>query len=260
MATIRNVAKEKLEAGGLAVGVGLRNARTADIAKAMKTCGYDWLFIDQEHNTMSLDVACQIAVAAQDAGIAPLVRVPGFAHHHATRALDGGAQGIVVPHVDDASTAQRLATAMRYPPDGHRSMTGTLPQLDFEAVPIGEAAAAVNASTLVVMMLESPRAIAEADEIAAVAGVDALLVGTNDLCLEMGIPGQVEHPDIIRAYETVVGACTRHGKYAGMGGVYRPPVMSRYVEMGVRLVLAGSDHALLMEAATERAAAVQALL
>ena len=100
MVTIKNIAKEKLQAGELTIGVGLRQARTVDIAKAMKTAGFDWLFIDMEHNSMDLDTATQISVTAQDVGITPLLRVPGFQHFHASRALDGGAQGIVVPHVD----------------------------------------------------------------------------------------------------------------------------------------------------------------
>ena len=88
MITVRNHAKERLEAGELALGVGLRQARTVDIAKIMKTAGYDFLFIDMEHNSMSIDLAAQISVAAQDAGITPVVRVPAFEHFHATRALE----------------------------------------------------------------------------------------------------------------------------------------------------------------------------
>ena len=107
MASIRNIAKERLEAGELAIGVGLRQARTVDIAKIMKTAGYDFLFIDGEHNSMSVDTAGQISTAAQDAGITPIVRVPGFQHFHASRALDAGAQGIVVPHVRHAPRSRR---------------------------------------------------------------------------------------------------------------------------------------------------------
>ena len=108
MVDIKNIAKEKLQAGELAIGVGLRQARTVDIAKAMKTAGFDWLFIDMEHNSMDLDTATQISVTAQDVGITPLLRVPGFQHFHASRALDGGAQGIVVPHVDTKETAIQM--------------------------------------------------------------------------------------------------------------------------------------------------------
>ena len=81
----------------------------------MKTCGFDWLFIDMEHNAMDVDMAVQISVAAQDAGITPIVRVPGYQHFHATRVLDGGAQGIVVPHVDTVEVAAQMVSNTKYP-------------------------------------------------------------------------------------------------------------------------------------------------
>src|SRR5258707_8857687 len=98
--TPRNSARERLERGEVAIGVGLRQARTVDIAAAMKTCGFDWLFLDLEHNSMSLDTAVQIAMAANGVGIAPLLRIPAGRYDMATRALDGGAWGIVAPHID----------------------------------------------------------------------------------------------------------------------------------------------------------------
>ncbi len=260
MIQIANTAREKLDAGGLAIGVGLRQARTPDIAKAMKTAGFDWLFIDMEHNAMSLDDATGISVAAQDAGITPVVRVPGFEHHHATRALDCGAQGIIVPHVDDPETAARLVSNCRYPPVGHRSIYGLLPQVDFQAHPQGELADALNAATLLVLMIESPEGVANAEAIAALPGVDALLIGTSDLTAEMGVPGQLDHPDVVSAYETVIAACQKHGKIPGMGGVYKPELMQRYVDMGMRLILAGSDLSFLMAGARAQAGAVRELL
>ena len=260
MIKVDNIAKQRLEKGELSLGVGLRQARTSDIGKAMKTAGFDWLFIDMEHNTMDIDTATQIAVAAQDAGITPIVRVPGFEHHHATRALDGGAQGIVVPHVDDAETAAQMVSNCRYPPIGKRSITGALPQLDFQPHPIGEMAEAVNAATLLIVMLETPTAIENADAIAAVPGIDALLIGTNDLCLEMGIPGQFDHADVKAAYETMIAACRKHGKHPGMGGVYNPELMQVYIGLGARLILSGSDLSFMMSGAKAQAGAVRAML
>jgi 2-keto-3-deoxy-L-rhamnonate aldolase RhmA len=259
MITVRNHAKERLEAGELALGVGLRQARTVDIGRIMKTAGYDFLFIDMEHNSMSIDLAAQISIAAQDAGITPVVRVPDFQHFHATRALDAGAQGIVVPHVDTPEVAARMVSYCKYPPVGHRSVTGALPQLDFRPAPLGEATAAINAATLLILMLETPAAIDNVDAIAAVPGFDVLLVGTNDLCMEMGIPGQLDHPRVGEAFERIIAACRAHGKHAGLGGVYDPPLMQRYLAMGFRLVLAGSDLSFMLAAAKERAAAVRAM-
>src|SRR2546422_31009 len=87
-----NLAKQRLKEGRLALGLGLRQARTVDIASAAATCGFDWLFIDMEHNAMSVDAAAQIAAAAPAMGVTPIVRVPGHEHYHATRLLDNGAQ------------------------------------------------------------------------------------------------------------------------------------------------------------------------
>ena len=103
MSVVVNHAKRQLRAGKLAVGLGLRQARTVDIAQILKTAGFDWLFIDCEHSSMDLDTAAQISAASLAVGITPVVRVPGYEHHHATRMLDNGAQGIVVPHVDTAA-------------------------------------------------------------------------------------------------------------------------------------------------------------
>ena len=259
MPEIINVAKQKLEAGELAIGVGLRMTRVVEVGKMMKTAGYDWLFIDMEHNSMSNDDAAQISVAAQSAGITPIVRVPGFQHFHASRVLDTGAQGIVVPHVDDIQTAKNMVENVKYPPIGKRSITGSLPQLDFVPTPVDEATKAINDATLLIVMLETEEAVENAEAMAAIDGVDALLFGTNDLTIEMGIPGQMGHPRVVKHYETAAAACKKHGKFLGMGGIYDPAVMKDYMAMGARLILAGNDFPFLMKAAKEQADIVRGM-
>ena len=170
----------------------------------MKACGYDWLFLDLEHNSMDLDIAVQISVAALGVGIAPIVRVPARQLWMATRVLDGGALGIVMPHVDTPEEAKAIAAALRYPPQGHRSVAGGLPHLRYEKHPLAEICAAINDATMVIVMLETPLAIANADAIAAVPGIDSLLIGTNDLAMELGIPGGFGDERIVAAYQAVV--------------------------------------------------------
>jgi 2-keto-3-deoxy-L-rhamnonate aldolase RhmA len=252
MKTISNRAKEQLKAGKLSLGMGVRQARTVDIAIIARTAGYDWLFIDMEHSSMDVDMAAQISAAALDAGITPIVRVPGHEHFHASRLLDTGALGIVVPHVNNAAEAERAVSHCRFPPQGKRSLPGTLPQARFEPVPIAELAAAVNEATLVVVMIETPEAIDNADAIAAVSGADVLLIGTNDLAAEMGITGQFGHEKVGAAYRKVVAACRRHGKFAGMGGVYDHALMERYIGLGARFILSGSDLSFVMAGAKAR--------
>src|SRR6201981_48840 len=155
MPTIRNVAREKLEQGQLSLGCGVRMTRSVEIAIAMKTAGFDWLFLDLEHGTMSVVSAAQIATAALDAGIAPLARVPNGEYSIATRLLDNGVLGIVVPHVDTAAEAREGVQKLKYPPVGHRSMGGTGPHDSLRSASTGDAAKALNAANLTVVMLEN---------------------------------------------------------------------------------------------------------
>ncbi len=257
MSTVPNHALRTLREGKLAIGLGLRQARTADIAQIAKTAGFDWLFIDCEHGALGTDTAAQIASASLAVGVTPIVRVPGKEHWLASRMLDNGAQGIVVPHVDSAEEAKHVADACRFPPLGHRSMGGGLQQTGFATMPVGEAARIVNGETLVVVMIESPQGVENCDAIAAVPGIDALLIGTNDLSFELGIPGEFDDPRIADAYGKVIASCRKHGKFAGMGGMYTPELLARHIAMGVQLVLAGSDFSLLMQAGTARASLVR---
>lgn len=251
---VRNEALEVLRAGKVALGVGVRFARTVDIGKAMKVAGFDWLFIDQEHATTPEDTVVQIAMAAFDAGIAPLVRIPIGGYASATRLLDCGVMGIIVPHVETADEAREIVRRLRFPPIGTRSVGLTRHQLSYASIPTRDAAPALNASTLIAVMLESPEAIERADEIAAVPGVDVVMIGTNDLCATMGIPSEFGHERVVAAYERVIAACHKHSKFPGMGGVTADDLMTKYFQMGMRFILAGADFSFLMEAAKARTA------
>jgi len=253
MSELKNAARERLLNGELSVGVGLRQARTVDIAKIMATSGMDWLFIDLEHNSMPLDIAVQISVAALYSGIAPLVRIPIGAYGLATRALDGGALGIVVPHVDSAAEAMEAVSRLKYPPVGHRSIGPGLPHFGYAAMDAKAVTETLNRETLLTVMLETPAAIEAADEIAQVDGVDVVMIGTSDLSAEMGINGQTGDESIAAAYETVIAACKNREKWPGMGGVPQADVIERYVGMGMRFILTGNDLAFMMSATKSRA-------
>ena len=250
---IKNIAKERLVAGELSIGMGVKALRGVEIARIMKTAGYDWLFIDLEHGPTSVETAFQISVAALDAGIAPIVRVPQGELTMATRCLDGGALGIVIPHVDTAEEARAMVEAFRYRPLGHRSIAGGYPQFGFAPTSAAQVTKEMNEATLVIPMIETPRAVENAEAIAAVPGIDVLLMGTNDLCLEMDIPGKLDDARIGAAVQTLVNACKRNGKWAGLGGVYGKELLKRYIDQGMQMILAGNDLPLLVAAATEQA-------
>ncbi len=139
-------------------------------------------------------------------------------------------------------------------------MGGIGPHYGLRSASSGDAARALNAANLTVVMLETPTAIANAAAIAAIPGIDSLLIGTNDLAMEMGIPGGFGDDRIAAAYQAVCDSCRAHGKFAGVGGIADEALLRRYIGMGVRLVLPGSDLSFMQSAATERAAAMRACL
>lgn len=252
MPQLINPAKARLSQGELAIGMGVRGLRTVEVARVMKTAGYDFLFIDLEHGPTSVETAYSISVAALDAGIAPLIRVPHGELALGTRCLDGGGLGVVIPHVDAVEEARAMVDAFKFGPIGHRSIGGGYPHFGFASVGAKDVVTALNDATLVVAMLETPRAIENAEQIAAVPGIDVLLLGTNDLCLELGIPGQLEHERVVNAIDAVVRVCQKHGKWPGLGGVYGKDLAKRYISRGMRFVLAGNDLGMLLAAAQDQ--------
>ncbi|MFM9971028.1 MAG: HpcH/HpaI aldolase family protein [Burkholderiales bacterium] len=260
MSAYPNRAKSRLAAGELALGMVLRQARTVDIAALAVTAGFDWFSIDMEHSTIDVDTAAQIVCAALPAGITPLVRVPGEASHHASRLLDAGAQGIIFPHINSPEDARRAVAQCLYPPMGTRSYAGIQAQLAFRSTPVTEATRQVNEQTLVVAMLESVAAIDHAEAIAAVPGVNALLIGINDLCDELGVPGKFGDPKVEEAFARVIAACAKHRVSPGMSGVHDPVLAKKYISMGMRFIGGGTDQSFLMAGASQRAAFLRGLL
>lgn len=247
-----NHAKQRLAAGHLSLGFGVHHLRGPATGMLAAAAGYDWLFIDMEHGAMSVEQASVIAIAALTQGITPIVRCCHDALHDGTRALDNGAMGVVVPHVDTADDARAVAAAVRFPPLGKRSWGGPAFAYGLRAPDVAEAQRELNRDILVACMLETPAAIRNADAIAAVPGVDVLLIGTSDLSAAMGIAGQIDHPEIAAAFDRAAAACAAHGKTLGMGGVYDEVQAEAYIRAGARFILAGSDHALLLAGASAR--------
>jgi 2-keto-3-deoxy-L-rhamnonate aldolase RhmA len=260
MAAIINQAKRRLADGELALGFILRQARTADIAAIGSSCGFDWLSIDMEHSSIGMETAAQIASAGLGSGITVLVRMPAPLYPDAARLLDAGAQGVIVPHVETADDARFVVSFSKYPPLGNRSIGAAQPQLRFASVAAAEAMELVNGQMLVVAMLETEAAIANCEAIAAVPGIDVLLIGTNDLLSDMGIPGQFAHPRLEAAHREIAAASKRHGIFAGTSGIHDPAILRNYVGFGIRFLGGGTDLSFLMTAARERSRALRQLL
>ena len=255
---LRNNVKEKLKRDEVVASMTVRLVRTPEIARIASTAGFDTLYVDMEHSSISLEACGAICMAALEAGIAPFVRVPANTPDHIARVLEGGALGIIAPHVHSLSAVREVVQAAKFPPLGERSNVSGLPHLHFRSFPQAEAYAALNEATMVVVQAESAVAVEHADDIAAVDGVDMVLVGLNDLLADWGIPGEYDHPRVREAYERTIAACRARGKHCGVGGLAtRPDLVAEFVKMGARYVSTGTDLGFLIGASTARAKAVR---
>jgi 2-keto-3-deoxy-L-rhamnonate aldolase RhmA len=255
---VRNNVKEKLARDEVVASMTVRLVRGIEIARIAATAGFDTLYVDVEHSSLSLETTGQICMAALEAGIAPFVRVPANTPAYISRVLDGGALGVIAPHIGSAQEARAVVKAAKYPPLGERSNAGALPQLKFRSFPAVEANAALNEATMVVVQCESAATLVKANEIIAVEGVDMVLIGLNDLLADWGIPGAYDDPRVREAYAKVIAACRKRGKHCGVGGLAtRPDLAAEFVRMGARYVSTGTDLAFLLGACTARAKQVK---
>ncbi len=249
----RNPLKALLAAGGVAVSMSVRIMRSHEIGRIAAAAGFDTLYVDLEHSVLSLETAALVCHAAREAGVVPLVRLPAADAALIGRVLDGGAMGLILPHLEDAAPARRAVAAACYPPRGRRSMGAGQPLLHYRAFPAGQACAALNRSLFVAVMVESAAGLAQAEALAGVDGVDMLFVGAGDLGAELGW-GPEDDEAVAAAFAQALAAARRHGKTVGAGGLaQRPALMRRLVGMGVRFLSTGTDLAFLAAGAAQQA-------
>ncbi len=250
---LQNHAKEKLARGETVYSMTVRLVRTVDIASIAYTAGFDSVYIDMEHSSFSLEAAGQICMACNHLGVTPLVRVPGLDPAFIARVMDSGAMGIIVPDVETAEEARALVRAVKHAPLGERSLAGAAPQLHYRTFPADQVVRVLDNASMVVAMIESQSGLDAVEDIAAVDGLDMILVGANDLSVELGIAGQMDHPRVHDAFLKVIKACQANGKSVGIGGLGGwPDLIRQYLELGAGYVSTGNDISFLSAAAAQK--------
>ncbi|KAF2169748.1 hypothetical protein M409DRAFT_20163 [Zasmidium cellare ATCC 36951] len=252
---VPNPMRDKMSQGDVASTLIIKMMSGVEAPMLAKSTGFDGIFIDMEHSQLDLTAVSQMCQAALLAGITPIVRSPTKEPFFVSRILDGGALGVVVPHIRSVKDAEDVVAAAKFAPIGRRSATGGLPQLGLRPIPAKKMSVAVNQSTIVCPMIETLEALEDVEKIAAVPGVDSLLIGSSDLTAEMGIPGDFDNPRVTEAYEKVIAACRKAGIFLGCGGLTaRPDLIQKFCEKGgISWVMVAADQALLYGAAKQKA-------
>lgn len=246
MTSISNPFRTRILAGQISAVMAVKFMLTNELAMMCKTAGIHGVFLDMEHSTQDLHSVAQLVLACNFVGVSPIVRVPSKSPWHITRALDGGAAAVVVPHVDTVDEACALVRAAKFAPLGQRGSTNNQPMFEFRHVAFAVQNETLNRETMLIPMIETSYAAAIVHEILAVEGVDGLLIGSNDLCTDLGIPGQYDNPLYQDTVSNVILAARKSGKPVGIGGIPgRPDLLERWFAMGASWSLSGADGSVL---------------
>jgi 4-hydroxy-2-oxoheptanedioate aldolase len=229
-------------AGGTATGVGL-TIGTPAIAHLLAHAGFDWLMIDMEHGAISPESAQAMIAATAGSSAAPIVRIPENLPWLAKPVLDWGAFGIVYPTVNTAAAAADSANATRYPPEGTRQWGPFHAPARF-GMTMPDYLRRANDEIVTIVIIETLQAIENIEEIVATDGVDAAVLGSNDLAVAMGHPGERDHPDVTAALDHAE-RIIRDSEVVLGGNASSPSAAREMRDRGYQLLALGFDWTLL---------------
>jgi 4-hydroxy-2-oxoheptanedioate aldolase len=229
----------KVRAGEPALGIAL-HLTDPSVFELAGLMGFDAIWMDMEHHFYSLEVAANSMRAARVGGADIVARPAKGEFMRMARMLEAGATGIMYPRCDSAEEAREVVKWAKFAPLGKRGFDGAGPDVPYLLTPMRKYLREANEQTFVLIQMEEPHAVDRAEEIAAVPGVDMLMLGPADFTVLTGIPGEFQHPTVTAAIEKIAKAAKNTGKHwaATCGSV---EVARKMIEMGARLVFHGCD-------------------
>ncbi|MCC6540063.1 MAG: aldolase [Bryobacterales bacterium] len=252
-----NLVKQALAAGQVQYGTNFGQFRSQDVLKIFAQAGFHWAFIDTEHGGFDLETIQELCRMAPLVNFTPIVRVADLQYSLIARSLDVGAQGIIFPRVEDVALLERAVSWTKFPPVGQRGFGLNAFHFDHEQMTMPQMIEHVNANTLVVLQIETKRALEMREELLAVPGIDAVMIGPADLSISLGVPGEFQHPKMVEAMEAIRDTCNRRG--IAPGTQTRTLALARFWrERGMRFLGCSSDTGMLYEKAKELIDALKA--
>ncbi len=237
---------QKLRAGEHVLLAAIGRVPDPWLAEVVGRIGYDGIWYDLEHRAFGYDTIDPMSLACRATGIDLMVRIRKHGYDSPMRALEFGANGIMVPHCRSAAEARQWVEWVRFPPLGKRGMDGVGADADFGLASAHDHLAHANREVFLVLQIEDKEAVEQVDEIAAVEGVDLLFVGPADLTLSYGVPLQFGHSLIEEAMHKVDCAVRKHGKWWGTP-TGSPEAAQKMLDRGARLITGGVDHVFLVD-------------
>ncbi|SDR59261.1 2-dehydro-3-deoxyglucarate aldolase/4-hydroxy-2-oxoheptanedioate aldolase [Rhizobiales bacterium GAS191] len=252
-----NPVRSKLRQGGHAIGPMIFEFFTPGLFAICAQAGADFCLIDMEHSGIGMDTVKAQLAFARGTGVAPFVRVPTNTHHLIAPVLDAGALGIMAPLIETGTEAKALAGACRYRPEGHRGLGFSVAHDDYGEGDVTAKIRAANERTLVIALIESEKGIRNVEDIMAVPGVDVGWLGHYDLTDSMGFPGDFDRPEFDVAVDSLLSACARQGKAAGILATTSDQTAA-WFRRGFRCLGFGADTSLFRDALSKGITAIRA--
>ena len=241
-----NTTKERLQKGETVYGCGLQVYRAPEIPRAFAAAGFDYVFIDAEHGSFNLETIHDMIISSKLAGITPIVRVGELQYTLCARLLDQGAQGIILPRVEDPRILQDALSWLRFPPLGKRGYGVNPTMVDYGNHTLPEVIEFQNREILSVFQIESVRGVEAREELLSLKHLDVMMIGPADLSISLGIPGQFENPHLIDSIMKVIETCNQHGVVPGIQT--RGVAMAKFwADRGMRFIGVAAEHVFLLE-------------
>jgi 4-hydroxy-2-oxoheptanedioate aldolase len=237
MRTSRIKAKLGRNEAVLVTSISFSDPALFELASLM---GFDGIWLDMEHHAHSLQAAGDYIRAAR-VGVSDVIARPAKGEYmRLARMLEAGAKGIMYPRCDDAAEAAQVVRWAKFAPSGERGIDAAGPDAPYCFMPLQEYIETANAETFLVIQLEHAAAVARAEEIAAVPGVDILMLGPSDFSVLGGFPGQMDHPMLAEAKRAIARAARNAGKHWGTTCATRQQI-EESLELGARFICHGGD-------------------
>lgn len=247
--------KQKLSRGEVVFGPFWKT-RDQALIEAAASAGFDFVILDLEHASHAFSDIESLVRVAELAGIGAVVRTPDHRESDIVKALDSGAQGILVPHVSTRAEAQQVVAAAKFQPLGERGMDVYARSARYGVIPKSEYLQEANNSTVVAIQIEGQEGVANVKEIVAVPGIDVVFFGPYDLSQSMGIPGQVDHPDLVAKLKELVDITRSARKAAGIY-VDDSATALRWAQLGIQFISISVDVRLFYQACRQLVAALR---
>lgn len=238
---------KQLREGKKAVGTMIRMVRNPASAWMAHQAGLDFIMLDLEHGSFNMETVEDVFKVGRGLQLGCLVRVPELSKGYVSRIMDVGATGVMVPMLETKEQAERLVGWSKYAPLGNRGYGGIAAHTDFQAIPPADTAAFMaraNEETIAIAQIETGLAIKNIEDIASMPGIDALLIGPNDLAISLGCAGDLLGPVLDAAIGKVAEAAKRHRKIFGM---HAPDaLLDRWIPKGCNLIMSNLDANILL--------------